>query len=73
MVIRIIVKSRGGFPNGTVSDPTYRTFDIEDKSLEQYLTETRRPDDREVVGAEVMVAEAGGDNENRNQNKNNTQ
>lgn len=53
-MIRIVVKSMSGFPDGTAGVPSYRTFDIDHKSLEEYLSEERRPDDREVVGAEVI-------------------
>jgi len=54
-MIRIIVKSQDGFPDGTAGVPYYQTFDINDERLEKYLGEELRPDHREVVGAEVIA------------------
>lgn len=53
-MIRIIVKSLGGYPDGTAGVPEWRTFDIKAKELEAFLTETARPNYREIIGADVF-------------------
>ena len=60
-MIRIIVETRDGFPDGTAGPAEYTTFDAEAPALEAYLEATGEYRARRVIGAEVLAAEAGGE------------
>ena len=53
-MIRIIVESRSGFPDGVAGPPKHETFDVDAPALEAHLRAEDKYTYRAVIGAELV-------------------
>ena len=60
-MIRLIVKTYEGYPDGTVTT-RYNTFEVNAPEVEDFLQDFARYRERVVVGAECVVEANGAEN-----------